>query len=167
MSDLPRRNRRIRVMVDTNVALNYALGNEVAVDEIRCFLNTCADKDIDVLLTATSLKDMFYIMPRAYRRQLSPNSVDLPQHELDALIRDVSWHAICDAMALYGIVGVDQDVCESAVGLRRHHPDFEDNLVMSAADSVSAKYVVTYDEQLIKHFPGICMTPKHVLAWLG
>lgn len=153
-------------MVDTNVALNYALGNEITVDEIRRFLDTCVDKDVDVLLAATSLKDMFYIMPRVYRRQLSRNNAGLSQRELDSRIRDASWQAVRDAMMLYGIVSVDQDVCEDAMELRRHHPDFEDNLVMAAADTVLAKYVVTYDEQLIDHFPGMCMTPKQVLAWL-
>ncbi len=50
--------------------------------------------------------------------------------------------------------------------LRGVHDDFEDNLVLAAAERVKATYLVTSDEQLLKHATVATLTPERALAAL-
>ena len=50
--------------------------------------------------------------------------------------------------------------------MRSVHGDFEDNLVLAAAERANATYLVTNDEQLIKHAPVTALTPHAALVYL-
>ena len=54
-----------------------------------------------------------------------------------------------------------------AQSLRHAHNDFEDDLIIAAAQQSGATYVVTYDKKLAKHFPEYCKTPAEIVAALA
>ena len=48
-----------------------------------------------------------------------------------------------------------ESTCELAQSLRHAHNDFEDDLIIAAAQQSGATYVVTYDKKLAKSFSRI------------
>lgn len=63
-------------------------------------------------------------------------------------------------------VGCDQSDVWLARKRRRLHGDFEDNLVLSAADRAKADLFVTNDEQLLRHAPVAAMGVRDAVAYL-
>lgn len=53
-----------------------------------------------------------------------------------------------------------------AAKMRTVHDDFEDNLVLAAADQAKATLLVTNDQQLIAHAPVAALTPGNALKTL-
>ncbi len=65
------------------------------------------------------------------------------------------------------IVAVDESTCDKAFSLQKRHRDFEDDLIIVAAQQSGANCVVTSDaEKLISHFPEYCKTPAEIVAAL-
>ena len=50
--------------------------------------------------------------------------------------------------------------------LQKRHRDFEDDLIIVAAQQSGANCVVTSDAELISHFPEYCKTPAEIVAAL-
>lgn len=48
----------------------------------------------------------------------------------------------------------------------KRHRDFEDDLIIVAAQQSGANCVVTSDAELISHFPEYCKTPAEIVAAL-
>lgn len=48
--------------------------------------------------------------------------------------------------------------CDLAWMLRGKHGDFEDNLIIAAAETCNADYVVSYDRAMLEHFSPACIT---------
>ena len=57
--------------------------------------------------------------------------------------------------------------CDLAWMLRTRHPDLEDNLIIAAAETCNADYVVSYDRDLLEHFSPACITPEQACNLLG
>lgn len=51
--------------------------------------------------------------------------------------------------------------------LRTKHGDLEDNLVIAAAETCNADYVVSYDREMREHFSPTCITPEQANHLLG
>jgi predicted nucleic acid-binding protein len=51
--------------------------------------------------------------------------------------------------------------------LRTKHGDLEDNLVIAAAETCNADYVVSYDRKMLEHFSPACITPEQASHLLG
>ena len=57
--------------------------------------------------------------------------------------------------------------CDLAWMLRTKHGDLEDNLVIAAAETCNADYVVSYDRKMLEHFSPACITPEQASHLLG
>jgi predicted nucleic acid-binding protein len=51
--------------------------------------------------------------------------------------------------------------------LRSRHADLEDNLIIAAAETCNADYVVSYDRAMLEHFSPVCITPEQACNLLG
>lgn len=56
--------------------------------------------------------------------------------------------------------------CELACLLRSNFDDFEDNLIIAAAETAKADYVVTSDRLFLQALPEACITPDRAVALL-
>ena len=56
--------------------------------------------------------------------------------------------------------------CELACLLRSNFDDFEDNLIIAAAETAKADYVVTSDRLFLQALPEACITPDRAAALL-
>ena len=150
------------VLVDTCVWVAYLMGVQPQCAEATQLFEACALNDVTLLYAPTTLKDVFYIVPRQARRDALAAGEDVDGVSFVPLawaaVRKITEIAVAAPQAL--------SECELAWTLRSRHADFEDNLVVAAAETCGADYVVTYDQAFISHYTPVCVTPGQLLALL-
>ncbi|PLS25896.1 PIN domain-containing protein [Bifidobacterium imperatoris] len=156
-----------RVMLDTNVLLDYLLHRDNHAQAAEMVINLGIQHNIGLLCTSLSLKDVAYISGAAVKRQFKPN--DSGGSELENVTRNllaahVPWRCIQQVHDLCEVIAITNSTCDYAFSLKKKHKDFEDNLIIAAAKQSNADCVVTSDAELIEHFPEYCKTPKELIA---
>lgn len=149
-------------VVDTNVWIDYLLGNEPFCTSIVRFSEEAVSRDASLLYAPTTLKDVYYIGPRELRCRSSLED----KHAPSALNR-IAWACVESINSIATAAPQSKPEYNLAWMLRHKHGDLEDNLVMTAAETCDANYVVTYDQQLITHFSPVCITPEQALELLS
>ncbi len=125
----------IRILLDTNILLDYILTREPFYDNAKKIILACINGTVKACIAAHSISNMFFILRREYeskeRRKLLLN--------------------ICK---IFDIEGIDKEKLIS--GLENDDFfDFEDCLQMECARAYGAKYIVTrnvsdYDNSVIQ-----------------
>ena len=113
-----------KVMVDTNVWVDVILNRPDFVEESRGALAACLEEGDEVLVAATSLKDIFYFAERSAGADAAYRAVEL--------VLDIATPAQVDGL-----------VCRDALTLER--PDYEDGIVAACMAAEGADAVVTRD----------------------
>ncbi|MBQ7244495.1 MAG: PIN domain-containing protein [Bacilli bacterium] len=114
----------MRILVDTNVFLDLLLPNPEFVEEAKEFFRYCATIGAEIYVTSMSIRDIGYV---AHRR--------LHNKELSRRLQSAVYE-ICTK-----VVPLSADATITA--LYDGRPDFEDSLIMEAADESFCDYIVT------------------------
>lgn len=161
------------VFLDTNVLLDHLMRRNGS-EQVTAMLRACVRHDVVLRCAATSLKDIAYVAEVTLRREFatirhtgegtSPSKEGAEESPLEdgtmrMLIRRIPWHCVEQARALCDVAAVGRETCDAALALRARHDDFEDDLIIAAAQHTGSRHVVTSDRQLIEHFPEICIAP--------
>ena len=112
-----------------------------------------------MLCTPRFIKDVMKLFERCVEREVKLSCASLS-------LKDVFYITPERFKELMTIVPIGAEECELAQSLRHAHNDFEDDLIIAAAQQSGATYVVTYDKKLAKHFPEYCKTPAEIVAAL-
>lgn len=160
------REKRMSLLLDTNVWLDYFIAKRAGhADAVRLIGEACR-KDVALLCTALILKDVYYLLGVAFKREqralsgpLSPGSA--------AAVNEAIWGCIRCMNDMATVVGSDASDVWLAMKLRPVHGDLEDNLVAAAVKRAEASYLVTGDERLIKHAPVAVLAPAEALALIA
>ncbi|MEG2477810.1 MAG: hypothetical protein RSA81_06380, partial [Gordonibacter sp.] len=83
-----------------------------------------------------------------------------------AAIRESAWSCVRSMRELSIVVPVGQSDILQATTYRDLHDDFEDDLVLAAAQRVEATYLVTFDGRLCRRAPVACLDPASLLTLL-
>lgn len=83
-----------------------------------------------------------------------------------AAVAEIAWGMVNHLREEAVAVGADQADMWLACKYRSVHEDFEDNLVIAAAQRSGAAYLVTNDERLVKHASVPALGPDDALAAL-
>lgn len=151
------------IVLDTNVILDcYFADRPGAKDSVEA-VNVALEHDVALLYTAAQAKDVFFLASmllksaeRAVHGKVSTAAA--------CSINETCW-AILDNLDSYAsVVGADESDVRLAKTHRAVHGDFEDNLVIASALRVGADFVVTKDEQLLKHAPVAALAPHSFVA---
>ena len=134
----------MRVLVDTNVLLDYLVGREPHFTASNNVVQLCAERKVQGIIAAHSISNMFYILRK-----------DLPETERrDALLQ------LCK---IFNVAGIDQEKLENALQ-NALFPDFEDCLQAECAVTAKSDYIITRNA---KDFVGSkipVVTPTEFLA---
>ena len=113
----------LRILVDTNILLDYLLCREPFDKAAREIVIACKQGRVSGCIAAHSISNMFFILRKAYsikeRRILLQN--------------------ICD---LFEVEGIDKIKIKSAL-MNEKFSDFEDCLQLECATAYRADYIVT------------------------
>lgn len=112
-----------RILVDTNVLLDFLLTREPFYEEAKDIILSCVDGKIEGCIAAHSIPNMFFILRRDYnakeRREILSN--------------------IC---SIFDVEGIDKAKLVACLENEKFI-DFEDCLQMECAKAYGADYIVT------------------------
>ena len=131
-----------RVMVDTNVWIDIVLNRPEFVFESKGAVMACIEED-EILVAATSLKDVFYFAERSAGIDAGYRAVEL--------ILDIATPAQVDGI-----------VCRKAIELER--PDYEDGIVAACLLAEDADEIISRDESSFNDLGVPTYTPASFLA---
>ena len=135
-----------KILIDTNVLLDYLLEREPFVEEAKEIIRACTDGKVKGCIAAHSIPNMFFILRK-----------DFDEKERREILLN-----LCKIIDVEGI-----DKVKIVSGLENgKFSDFEDCLQMECAKSYEADYIVTrnisdYDTSEIK-----AILPKDYLSQL-
>ena len=144
-----------RILLDTNVLLDYLLHRDDHAKMAEAVMELGAKNNITLLCASLSI-----------RREFKPNESEVENFTRGFLSSRVPWRCIEQVKEMCDIVAVDESTCDKAFSLQKRHRDFEDDLIIVAAQQSGANCVVTSDAELISHFPEYCKTPAEIVAAL-
>lgn len=112
-----------RILIDTNVLLDYLLTREPFYEEAREVILTCTEGETKGCIAAHSISNMFYILRKDY----------------DAKERREILSNLC---TIFDVEGIDKAKLLSGLH-NEDFSDFEDCLQMECAKAYNAEYIVT------------------------
>ena len=139
--------RNMRILIDTNVLIDYLLQREPFLEAATQILDLCEEKKLHGCIAAHSIPNMSYIL----RKDFSPNR-----------LRELLL-SFCLAL---NVVDIDRYKIVTALEQESFH-DFEDCLQMQCAASYHANYIISRN---CKDFTGStipAIEPDEFLALFG
>lgn len=135
-----------RILIDTNVLLDYLLTREPFYQDAKNVISVCADGRVKGCIAAHSISNMFFILRKDY----------------DAKERREVLVNLC---SIFDIEGIDK--IKLMLGLQNESfSDFEDCLQMECAKSYGAGYIVTRNIDDYKPSEIKAILPKDYLEML-
>lgn len=150
------------LLLDTSVWISYFIEQDRAHLEVAHLAEQAAVCNTTLAYTASTLKDVFYIVPRRLRAQAISEGFDVS----NVTFTPMAWSCVEVMTEIAVVVGQSLPECSLAWMLRSEHPDLEDNLIFAAAETSGVDHVVTYDRQMLEHFSPACITPAQALRLL-
>ena len=112
-----------KILIDTNVLIDYLLEREPFFEDAKDVILSCADGKVKGCIAAHSIPNMFFILRKDYN----------PKERREVLSN------LC---SIFDVEGIDK--AKLLVGLTNEDfSDFEDCLQMECAKSYGADYIVT------------------------
>lgn len=112
-----------KILIDTNVLLDYLFTREPFCEDAKSIILACADGKIKGCIAAHSIPNMFFILRKDYgtkeRREILSN--------------------LC---SIFDVEGIDKNKLISGLA-NEEFSDFEDCLQMECAKAYGADYIVT------------------------
>ena len=149
----------LRLLLDTNVWVDYFLARgQRGRDAAALVTASYGRDDVALYVSALSVKDVYYLLQAALKAQLRAEGREVTPSDA-AAAREVAWGCVRRVLELALVVGTTRTEVLRAVSYRRLHDDLEDDLLLSAATTCDADYVVTSDEALGRHVAGSTLIP--------
>lgn len=118
-----KKNMVNRILIDTNILLDYLLTREPFYEVAKEVVRTCTEGDTKGCIAAHSITNMFFILRKDY----------------DAEER---WEMLINLCTIFDVEGIDKN--KLLVGLQNaDFADFEDCLQTECAKAYGAEYIVT------------------------
>lgn len=146
--------------------IDYYLGYRAGHAEAYELLRLANELDIRLLYAVTSSKDLFYLISADYKQacrrahggKLEPGEAT----SADA----TAWGCLDHLAESATAVACDHSDVWLARKQRAVHGDYEDNLVVAAAQRAGADFLVTNDEKLLRHCPVAALDTRDAVAYL-
>ncbi len=136
----------MKVLLDLNIVIDVALKRVPFASESAAVWKAHTEGKFDGTLAATEITNLFYILRRLVDEATARLAVDRCLHD-------------------FVVVSVGHAELESAATMLGN--DFEDNVIIACAESVSADYIVTRDTTGFSHSPVPSLSPADLLVRLG
>ncbi len=136
----------MRVLVDTNVGLDFLLRGEPWVAQSRELLSAQRDGRVELFISPNSVTDLFYVI----RRQAG---------------RHRAWMAIRASLKNLTVVPIGR--AELLAAAQLEGPDFEDNLQVVCAVAAQVEAIVTRDTTGFDFSPIPVMPPADAISRLA
>lgn len=156
-----------RVLLDTNVWLDAFDGARPRSRAANELIDLCVSKGIDLLYAVGTAKDVYYLVGASLKRQARTAVPPTLSEGQAGAISAYAAACVANMDEIATAVGADSSDVWLARKYRRIHADFEDCMVLAAAQRAKADYLVTSDEALLRHAPVAALSVDDFLALVG
>lgn len=148
----------MKVLLDTNVILDYSLELREHHYDAFCLINLLSENNDNILVSANVVNDYFYLITTYVKKiyKLKGKQANM-----------LAWSFFDNIKEIVGFVGCDESDIFIAKKMRNKNDDLEDNLVVAAAIRADANYLVTNDKNLLKKQLVPTKTPKQIIELLN
>ena len=153
------------ILLDTNVWIDYYVGGRPGHELARALVERALDRGATLLFATLSSKDLFYVMTSVIKRDCRTKHGTLTVAQASAATA-TAWACLDNMGELATAVDCGQSDVRLARKTRRLHADYEDNLILAAAQRAGADLLVTSDEQLLRHAPVAALDLSDALTYL-
>ena len=154
-----------RILLDTNVIVDYLMGREPVCSECKELISKHALGEHAVYVSSLSLKDVYYLVSMQLKRMERQAQGRVTDASALAA-REIAWSCVRMLVENLLVVPVGRAESLQAFVYKPVHGDFEDDLVLAAAYSANADFVVSNDATLLKHAPIACLSSADMIALL-
>lgn len=154
-----------RLLIDSNVWADLFASNRPGKDDAIALVTQAAEREIDLLYAAISIKDVYYLLEEREKRIRRAEGTEITP-AIATAISEYAWGCVRAMEELATVVPLDQADVWMAEKYRCVHSDFEDNLVLAAVERAQADFLVTNDETLLRRSPVAALAPHDLLALL-
>lgn len=162
----PKRNNVLRLLLDTNIWLDYFLARSTHHAVVDTLIASAANReDIALYVTSLSLKDIAYQLAAQMQADVRRSGKRVDENSASAA-REVAWGCVRNVLEKAIVLPIGYDEVLRAFTFKPLHDDLEDDLVLGAMEASGVAVLVTHDQKLAKHAEGICFTAEEALALL-
>ena len=153
-------SRSIGFLIDTNIWLDYYLARGERHDIACDLIDAIEAFGANAFTAITTLKDVYYLISNELKRMSRAEGVDITD-TVAASIQETAWGCVRNLLSIAPlVVGMGVGEAWRAISLKETAPDFEDALIISAAEKVHADYIVTADKILARRSPIPCLEAR-------
>lgn len=153
---------RPRLLVDTCIWIDSYFEREPNGKQARAFFDQAILREIPLLYSCNTAANLFNIVKQRLKKEQRMTGGEITP-EFAAACTEVAWQCLEGMEECANAVAADSSDLWLARHFRSIHNDFEDNLVIAAAQRASANYIVTTDRMLIAHSPVAAKTPDEMI----
>lgn len=155
-----------KVFLDTNILIQYALGNEPDCTCYKKLIKYSMDGKVVLYTSSHSLKDAYYNLHLGLKRQERAETGALTESAANAA-KEIAWATVKLLGKQLHIVSMGKNEHEHAFVFRPIHNDYEDDLQLAAAYAAKVNLFVTDDASLKGHSPVAVLNSKETIALLS
>lgn len=153
------------LVLDTNVWLDDAIAWRKGHDSAQKLIAYSRRHKVELAFAVTTIKDVFYIAERQFRRYAREMQGTLTEAGA-AASTDSAWDVAEGLTDVATPIAMDAADVWMARKLRAVHNDLEDNLVIAAAKRANADFIVTSDARLLQNPHVRALTAADMLTHL-
>ena len=150
------------ILIDTNVWVDYYVARGPRHEASVALVDALEGGQTVPFTALTSLKDTYYLIAATLKRMARESSVEVDS-SLAAAANETAWGCVRNLVSIApNIVRMGAPEALRALSIKETDPDFEDALIIAAAERVKARYIVTADRGLATRSPIPCVDPREM-----
>lgn len=153
------------LLIDTNIWIDAFDGDRKQHMRAHVLLDTAFERGITLAFAVSSLKDVYYALSSALKRQSRAVNGVLSEESARSA-EAYAWACVQNMQEIATPVAVDVSDVWLAGKFRNQMHDFEDALVAAAASRCHADALVTNDERFLRHSPVNAMDAADALTYI-
>ena len=149
--------KHLPAFIDTNVWLDYYLGRQGADDATSALLAAISNEDA-IVVTIPILKDTFFLLQAALKHRIREETGHVNETDAHA-VNEIAWACIRDMASMSCVIDTGvADHLEACI-LQGVCSDYEDAILIAAAQRTQVDYIVTGDKGLLANGVVGALTP--------
>ena len=166
MSSAQARQRELSFLVDSNVWLDAFIDRSVMHEDANGFLKRAYESGTALYTAIETTKDVYYLLSCELKRMQRAECGTVTEPFANA-VNEAAWSCLSVMRRISTVVAADaHDMIEATV-MRSDHEDYEDNLIIAAAQRAQVSHIVSSDKALQKHSPIPCIGIREALEIMG
>lgn len=157
--------QNIIMLLDTNVWIDYFNGARAGHRDALSLIELAVEQQMTIAYPASSLKDLYYIQAALLKDDCRVRFGVLTEEQALAA-QEAAWACVKSVASIAVAAPVGEPQVWLAERYRSVHNDFEDDLVLAAAETCKADYFVTNDKALLGKSSCPSFTCTDMLAYL-